>query len=306
MLIGEGFKFMPGDKLIYSVDVYSANGITPNLWLRCHGGIGAQEENPFNSNFKPAGAQVPAGTWTTIEHEVAYENFGDFTPSKAPEGWSTTGKWALYFRGDFGTIYLDNFSITVEREFVATIEEVEFVEAGADNATFRVVADGAIDIDTIAATIDGVEVDVTAEVEDELNTLVTVTGLAPNTEYTFAVTGAKNPNNRDVTVADEADCTVNFTTIAEVDTEAALSGDTFTYTLTNNLAETETIYVVLLRCKGNTVVDTISVPVEAESGEPVEDSIEVPELGNGEYYRFFAWTYADGAINSMANLIDLD
>ena len=250
---------------------------------------------------------VTAGEWITITHECAFENLGTYDPAKAPEGWETPGQYALYLRADLGTVYLDNFSITVEREFVPTITEVELAEAGADNATFRVIADGAIDIDTIVATIDGVDVEVTAEVEDEFNTLVTVVGLAPNTDYTFAVTGAKNANNRDVEVEDADACTVAFTTIAEVDAEVAIAGDTFTYELTSNMTETETIYVVLLRCKGNTVIETtVAIPVEVAPGEPVEDSIEVPELGSGEYYRFFAWTYEDGAINSMASLIDLD
>lgn len=269
------------------------------------------------------------GSWTPSEAMVNAGNFGGsiLTPGQwktisgtkfvSELNWQSTvftGDVYFFVRPNFtgnSVMYIDNIEVTVEKEFVPTILEVTEVEVGADNVTLNVETDGAIEIDSLVdyILIDGAEVNadnVTVESVDDNNTTVTIIGLAPGTEYEIAVTGALNARDREVGIASEADCTVSVTTIAEVDVEAGLSNDTVTFSLTNNLSETETIHIVLLRCKGNTVLETIATVVEAVPGEPIEDSLEVTELGAGEYYRVFAWTYEDGAINSMANLIDLD
>lgn len=308
MTIADNFAFQPGDTISYSVDVYLTSNATPNLWLRRHtGGL-----EPFNSNFKPALGTITAGQWVTITHECAFENLGNYDVAKAPQGWETPGKYALYLRADLGTIYLDNFTIIVEREFVPTIEEIEVTEVGADSVTFIVTADGEIVANSLAdyITIDGEAVNpesVTAEAIDEYTTTVTVTGLAPNREYEVAVTGAMSTTDKEVGILEEVDCTATFTTIAEVEADASFSRGTFTYELESNLSDTQTVYVVLLRCKGNTVIETtVADPIELEAATPISEEIEVPALGEDEFYRFFAWTYEDGAIKSMADLIDLN
>lgn len=306
--IGDDFAFMPGDKIYYSVDIYADHAITPNLWLRRHTG----DMEPFNSNFKPAVGSIPANTWYTIEYSSEYDKFGTYTPAKAPEGWSTKGTYALYLRADLGTIYLDNFKIKVEREFVPTITEVTESSLGAESATVNVVTTGAINVDSLKnyCEIDGVKVDasrITVEKVDDLNTLVTIGGLAPNTEYEIAVTGAKNVRNRDVKVESEADATVSVTTIAEVDMTAELEGETLSFSLTNNKSGKETIYAVLLRCKGNTVIETTMVEGhEIVAGDTKAVMTEVEEATDGEYYRFFAWSYENGSIYSLADFIELD
>ncbi len=298
------------DRVTWSVDLMMENtAALPVAGDGAYFGLRYGSWTPSNamanlSNF--GGNNLTAGQWKTIS--------GSKMVGELP--WQSTafdGDVYFFIRPNFTgvtTMYVDNISIVVEKEFVPTIVGITAEDAGADNATFNVETDGAIDIDSLAdyVTIDGVEIDaarVSVEAVDDTNTLVTVIGLAPGTTYEFAVTGAKNLRDRDVTVAEDVDA-VGFTTIAEVDAEASLSGDTVTFSLTNNLSETETIHVVLLRCKGNTAIETIATEVVAEPGEPVEDSIEVTALGSGEYYRVFAWSYEDGAINSMANLIDLD
>jgi len=269
------------------------------------------------------------GSWTPANAMVNAGNIGGsiLTPGQwktmsgtKPIGelnWQSTafnGDVYFFVRPNFTTnavMYIDNIEVTVEKEFVPTIASVTIDEVGADNVTLNVQTDGAIEIDSLAdyILIDGAAVNtenVSVEAVDSNDTTVTIIGLAPGTEYEIAVTGALNARDREVGIANEADCTVSVTTVAEVDVEAGISNDTVSFSLTNNLSETETIHVVLLRCKGNTVIETIATVVEAAPGEPIEDSVEVTELGAGEYYRVFAWSYEDGAINSMAKVIDLD
>ena len=298
------------DKITWSADIMmedkstlptNANGAF--LALR-YGGWTPTSAQASLSNL--GGSTLTNGQWKTIS--------GTYMIKDIP--WQATnfdGDLYFYIRPNFtgaAVMYVDNMTIKVEKEFVPTILEVTEASVGADNVVINVETDGVIDIDSLAdyILVDGEAVSasfVTAEAVDATNTLVTIAGLAPNTKYTIDVTGALNSRDREVMVA-EGEGRLKVNTIAEVDTTATLSRGTFNYSLTSNLTETETIYVVLLRCKGNTVLETIALPVELEAGEAVEDSIEVPTLGNGEYYRFFAWSYEDGAINSMTNLIDLD
>lgn len=108
VILAESFKFMPGDVLTYSVDVYSESAINPDIWLRNHG----NSLEPFKTFYSAA---LTANTWTAITNTVTYEDWTTSTSGNSGD-WTTTGKFALYIRPRTNaTVYFDNLKVTVSR-----------------------------------------------------------------------------------------------------------------------------------------------------------------------------------------------
>ncbi|MBQ7986192.1 MAG: dockerin type I repeat-containing protein [Clostridia bacterium] len=103
VVLGESFAFAEGDILTYSLDVYSDAVTHPDIWLRNHG----SSLSPFKQFFNT----ITTGEWTTISRTVTY---ADLIAEGAFDGES---KYALYVRPrEAGTVYIDNFKVTVSRE----------------------------------------------------------------------------------------------------------------------------------------------------------------------------------------------
>jgi len=112
VILADSFGFKEGDILTYSLDVYSDTVTNPDLWLRNHG----SSLNPFTTFYHEA----PTSTWTTITKTVKYADL------IAAGAFDAADKYALYLRPrQSGTVYVDNFKVTVSR--VKTDEPHEHV-----------------------------------------------------------------------------------------------------------------------------------------------------------------------------------
>ncbi len=113
----DGFAFQEDDILTYSFDIYTS--ITnPDIWLRNHG----SSLTPFVTFYQE---NVVANTWTTISKSFTYDQIVTATGVNIGSGWNVADNYALYFRPrQNGTIYIDNFKVTVARVGYEAPEEV--------------------------------------------------------------------------------------------------------------------------------------------------------------------------------------
>lgn len=292
-----------GDKVSVSLDVNSSVGFTAANYSGLAGillrGGGWTPADSFYQQLT-AGKTVPADTWTTIS--------GTWTVDR---DLTTTGNgFYVYFRPNVVCdVKLCNFKVTLEGDILPEITDVKKVSVGADNAVFNVETTGKISVKSLKSycEVNGVAYSkVTAKAIDDTNTEVTVTGLAPNTEYEFELTGAKATNDKEISIAEDANVSVTFTTLSEVSAGAKRSGSKVAFSFDSNLAVNKKIYAVLLRCKGNTVLETSVVECDVPAGDVFEGELPVDALGKNEYFRFFTWTYEAGAVSSLASYINLD
>ncbi len=110
-----GFAFQEGDVITYSIDYYSTSSTKPQVWLRRHGGGSYTSSlQPFRSDSHT----ITAGQWNTLTKTI---NFSDLGGTANEAKWTDAGNYALYIRGGIGTLYLDNFKVTVTREVSDTV-----------------------------------------------------------------------------------------------------------------------------------------------------------------------------------------
>ena len=113
--LADNFKFLPGDILKFSVDIYSETEINPDLWLRNHAGSLEPYEVFFN-------AAIAANTWTTLSRTTTYQDWVDSTASGAGD-WATEGNFKFYLRPrSNATVYLDNISVSVIRDIEDVVD----------------------------------------------------------------------------------------------------------------------------------------------------------------------------------------
>ncbi len=102
-LLGNPYQFKEGDILTYSVDVYSATSVNPDVWLRDQTGL---------STYKYFDHTITAGKWTTISGSYSYSELLGFS-----SGFASATKYAIYVRPESAaTLYLDNFKVEVFNE----------------------------------------------------------------------------------------------------------------------------------------------------------------------------------------------
>lgn len=285
------FEFRDGDIITYSIDVYAESAIKPDIWLRNHDGL-----DPYAALYKEA---ITAKKWQTITETLTFAELEEKKSTDCKFSFERTGNYALYLRprNVTGAVYLDNLKLTVkgyERSQPVEVDSVIASDISVGSATFDVTFDGVI---YAADILDGCYIDGKKEDKNikynvkktgKQTASITVSGLLPSTEYKLILGGIVVPEE-----------TIAFKTLDEVivDTENTSynkESETFTYKITDNTTGDETIYAVLLRCKGNTVVESY---YDSENKGEIK---EVTALGDGEYFKFFVWTIENGSVNSLA------
>ena len=124
----DGFAFAEGDILTYSFDVYTS--ITnPDVWLRNHGSA----LNPFATFYQ---TDIEADTWVTITKTLTFEELEAAISDTSSGTFATADNYALYFRPrQSGTIYVDNFTVTVSRVGYKVLAPVIDIDAALDTSS---------------------------------------------------------------------------------------------------------------------------------------------------------------------------
>ena len=300
----EGFAFQAGDIVTISVDVYSETVVKPDLWVRNHD----SSLNPFVAFYHEG---IAANTWTTVSKTTTFEEMMTLVAGSNSTGtFATAGKYAIYVRPrSAATLYLDNLVVKVEgyeRSEIVGLSSYEVIEKTVDSVTINATFSGNIVAKAIydACSIKGKEddsnivINVVRNDDDKKNAVITISGLASSTKYDLVLDGIVLPT-----------ATISFETLDEATVVANLEDGKIKYSITNNTDETKEIYTVLLRCKGNTVIESIIVSPE-EGGCASEGTVsgekEVTALNAGEYFRVFAWTVDNGNVNSMAPFVVIE
>ena len=187
----------------------------------------------------------------------------------------------------------------VKLEYIAEIVNCEIAGTTTDSVTLDLEFESAVVEDSIknACVINGTKwnpdlITVVVDEENSKKATVTILGLASSTEYELTLSDTVTPTT-----------TKTFTTLDAAAVEASINGDTVTYSIVNNASATTKIYAVLLRCKGNTVIESKVISPEGDgcaSGAAISGTINAGTIDEGEYVKFFAWTFDDGKVNSLA------
>jgi len=189
----------------------------------------------------------------------------------------------------------------VNIEYISEIESCELTATTTDSATFNVSLKSAVIESSVksACAINGAAwnpdlITVVVDENDNKKASVTIAGLASSTEYELTLSDTITPTT-----------TKTFTTLdaATVVPTYDPATDTVSYSITNNATGAVKIYAVLLRCKGNTVIESKVISPDSDGcagGETISGTANAGTIGDGEYVKFFAWTADDGKVNSLA------